>query len=341
VEGSFLVRNHSKSPGDFVLSVCQNGKPQHYVVSAKTGTFFIDDGPRKPALDALITYYIEDPDSPTRLTTPICRPGTSMAMWKKAQSGGGAPPLPTGSKPGDDDFYGHVESGAVDNSVYEPPMPNKSAGISSIKGRATGATAPRAAPAPPPEPAAPPRENFSTSRDGFKSNARVQAIQAAQGAVDAVEIKGRTVVQTDGAGTANEMALQFEKEAVATEKLNIWWLNKKMTKLGQPTVTDLTDSLKDGVKIMQVVEQVSGKRAPKYSKMARMDVQRQDNWVAIMGFLRSLGVQVDDTPSQDPEEVSVALDSLLLFKLDRREHLKLFAKIMVYENKLVDLAAKG
>lgn len=31
-EGSFLVRDHSSSPGDFVLSVYQGTKPQHYVV---------------------------------------------------------------------------------------------------------------------------------------------------------------------------------------------------------------------------------------------------------------------------------------------------------------------
>lgn len=35
VEGAFLVRDHSRSPGDFVLSVVQGTKPQHYVVSTR------------------------------------------------------------------------------------------------------------------------------------------------------------------------------------------------------------------------------------------------------------------------------------------------------------------
>lgn len=37
-EGSFLVRDHSRSPGDFVLSVYQGTKPQHYVVQVSGTT---------------------------------------------------------------------------------------------------------------------------------------------------------------------------------------------------------------------------------------------------------------------------------------------------------------
>jgi hypothetical protein len=46
------------------------------------GVFFIDDGPQKQSLEVLIEYYINDPGSPTKLTTPLCRPGTSMAAYE-------------------------------------------------------------------------------------------------------------------------------------------------------------------------------------------------------------------------------------------------------------------
>ena len=74
------------------------------------------------------------------------------------------------------------------------------------------------------------------------------------------------------------MAIQFDMEAVATEKLNIFWLNKKLGELGKDPKPDLTDSLKDGVAMIQVLEHISpaGKRPKKYAKMARMDIQKQE-----------------------------------------------------------------
>ena len=87
------------------------------------------------------------------------------------------------------------------------------------------------------------------------------------------------------------MAIQFDMEAVATEKLNIFWLNKKLGELGKDPKPDLTDSLKDGVAMIQVLEHISpaGKRPKKYAKMARMDIQKQDNWSCLVDFMRSLG----------------------------------------------------
>ena len=135
------------------------------------------------------------------------------------------------------------------------------------------------------------------------------------------------------------MALQFEMEAVATEKLNIFWLNKKLKELGKEAKPDLTDSLKDGVAMLQVMELVSGKRPKKYAKMARMDIQKQDNWSCLVDFMRSLGIVVDDVfnvSAKKEEANSPSLNPLFLFQLDRREHIKLFTKIMLYENMLVD-----
>jgi hypothetical protein len=46
-----------------------------------------------------------------------------------------------------------------------------------------------------------------------------------------------------------------------------------------------------------------------------------------------LNIQVDAGISKDPDAPDVALDPLRLFKMDRIEHLKLFTKIMLYENR--------
>jgi len=340
-EGSFLVRDHSRSPGDFVLSVYQGTKPQHYVVQAKTGVFSIDDGPRYNNLADLIEFYMNDPASPTKLTQPICRPGTSMAAWN---AGGDAPPpVPRasyragggGGGGGADSPYGNVEKGK--------------GGMSSIKGRAS-----RTSPAPAASSGgggssglsdivvddnATLQEQIAAAKGDYRENARVKAIHAAQNAVDDVVVEEREVLQTSGAETANEMAFQFEKEAVATEKLNIFWLNKKLKELGKEPKPDLTESLKDGVAMIQVMELVSGKKAPKYAKMARMDIQKQDNWSCLVGFMRKIGIVVDEIfnmNAKEDEAASPSLNPLFLFQLDRREHIKLFTKIMLYENMLVD-----
>ena len=52
------------------------------------------------------------------------------------------------------------------------------------------------------------------------------------------------------------------------------------------------------------------------------------------------GIVVDDvfnvSAKPGDEAASPSLNPLFLFQLDRREHIKLFTKIMLYENMLVD-----
>jgi hypothetical protein len=62
-------------------------------------------------------------------------------------------------------------------------------------------------------------------------NTKVQKILANQDAVNAMEVAGRDVEIADGAQKANYLAEQFEKEARMTEKLHLFWVNKKMEKM--------------------------------------------------------------------------------------------------------------
>lgn len=98
-------------------------------------------------------------------------------------------------------------------------------------------------------------------------------------------------------------------------------------------VDNLHDSLADGVLLWKIMEKLSGKKG-KYAKMAKMDIQRMDNWAGLVKFMKSCGIQVDDDANKDPEAESVGLDATSLYELERRELLKIFSKIMVYENTL-------
>ena len=66
----------------------------------------------------------------------------------------------------------------------------------------------------------------------FRKNEKVQKILSAQDDVKSVHVQGRAVREEDGAFLANQRAIQFEKEAVATEKHNLWWVNRMLDKMG-------------------------------------------------------------------------------------------------------------
>jgi len=277
-----------------VLSVWQRGAAQHYIVKGGS-TFFIDDGPRKTSLEELIEFYMKDPSAPTKLTTPVCRPGTSMPTNN--------PPPPA------DDLY------MPPTSVAKAPVVQA------------------------PVKAQPPafKSSTSTPKRNYQESPKYQDILKMQAEVKAIELPPRMPIsgRNDSSGLANEWAVQFEMEAIATEKLNLWWLNKKLAEINEAPVTNVESSLEDATRIIKVLALVSGEKVPKYSKMARTPFQKKDNWCATVAFMKKLGIQVDDKGKLEEGEISVKLDALLLGELDRRELMKLFTKIMVYENKLI------
>lgn len=144
-------------------------------------------------------------------------------------------------------------------------------------------------------------------------------------------------------------------------------------------ISNVTDDLKDGVIIMMLIAELSGKKAPKYNKSPKVPAQIRDNWSCVVKYMKSIGIQgmldldlnsphgplgvapctvaiaqwntatlppsthslsvlfvvwghaVDaDGATEDTE--SVHLDAGLLADMDRREHLKMFSKLMLYEN---------
>merc|ERR1719272_891547 len=140
-----------------------------------------------------------------------------------------------------------------------------------------------------------------------------------------------------GANVAYERERQFEREALLTEALNIWWLNNMLKNIGdgKAQVNDVKGDVKSGVYLIQVLAHLSGKKTPKYSKNPKMAVQFKDNWNALVAFMRNLGISVDKDEISgfgDDAEVDVSLNADLLGDMDRREHLKMFTKIMLYEN---------
>ncbi|XP_015921309.1 tyrosine-protein kinase HTK16 isoform X2 [Parasteatoda tepidariorum] len=62
IDGLFLVRESSSSPGDYVLSLVYNKEPVHYQIRRHGGDAFfsIDGGPIVHGLEMLISYYQED-----------------------------------------------------------------------------------------------------------------------------------------------------------------------------------------------------------------------------------------------------------------------------------------
>ena len=57
-EGLFLVRDSSRNPGDYVLSLCSQGQALHFVIKHNGDYYYsIDDGPVFRGLEALIYHY--------------------------------------------------------------------------------------------------------------------------------------------------------------------------------------------------------------------------------------------------------------------------------------------
>ena len=74
------------------------------------------------------------------------------------------------------------------------------------------------------------------TRKADAQNAKVKKILEEQDRVNDVHIAGQEVRTSDGSHTANYLAIQFEKEAQMTEKLHLFWVNKKLEKMKEGTV---------------------------------------------------------------------------------------------------------
>lgn len=85
VEGNYLVRDSLTLTGEYVLSLCYQGKKYHYIISRHPdGTVAIQDGAKFASPLELIQYYTRKVDGLlTTLTTPCCRrPGQPPAGYR-------------------------------------------------------------------------------------------------------------------------------------------------------------------------------------------------------------------------------------------------------------------
>jgi hypothetical protein len=172
-------------------------------------------------------------------------------------------------------------------------------------------------------------------RDGFRNIPRVKEWFDKGDAIAAVDIQANEeeLNRGDMAGTgiADQLHAQFNEAAIEEEKLYLFWFNDHLQTLGVEQVSDLHKSLKSGVQVIRVLEHVGETKAPSYQKNPRFDVQRQDNWRVVKKFMEKLGIPVEE--EGEGEDYVAALDPEALFNGDRREMLKLFSKLMMYEAK--------
>lgn len=327
VEGSFLVRDGRKGN---VLSVFIRGSIQHFVIQNINGKFRIDDGPMYNTLPDLINFYMHDPASPTRLTTPV----------KKAMPPDAAPPPALAPRGG--------ATGAGKSRAPLPPLPPAEPEVDPapalLPRTSTSPLAPvvidagsannmygnvespvAAEPEPEPEPVKPaaPLPVIDTGPDFSKLKVD-ESHSKTKLSIDNIQLEEQEIVEDDGAHESNERRRQFEREATASEKFNIFWLNQKLSAVGAEKVDNVKEALRSGVVIMQVLEHLSGKKA-RYTKKPKLEVQFRDNWASIVNFMRTLGIQVDGDGvkgSGDDETVDVSLSELKCMDLDRRELLK-------------------
>lgn len=148
------------------------------------------------------------------------------------------------------------------------------------------------------------------------------------------EESSRKVIEgfsADAVRTAASRAEAFSQAALAEEKMYLMWFNRQLKSLGKPEVKDISNSLQDGTMVMEVLKKLSGENPPQYAKRVAVVQQAVDNWHVIVKFMGRLGIQVENMPGA-PDAESVGLDPILLHSLDRREILKLFSKLLVYES---------
>lgn len=301
-EGLYLVRESTNQPGEYVLSVFNAPRIQHFVIANSVGSYSIDNGPKFKTLAAVVQYYTTHKDQlSVKLITPIV---------KKA----GAP-----TRGGLSGF----SSGAKEPEPGEAYMVTPGA----MAGKARPAASPAAA-------------TGTGARTDFKSHSKVKGWIDQNEAINNVQLKVQeqpTRALPEGfKADANERADQykerFNRAALLEEKLYLVWLNKKIASLGKQ-VEDLSESLKNGIIAIEVLKIVSGQTPPMYSKKPSVMQQQIDNWHVVLKFMSKLGIEVNNVSSGE-DLVAVGLDARALYELDRREILKLFSKILMYENKL-------
>eukprot|EP00730_Choanoeca_flexa_P001728 TRINITY_DN10758_c0_g1_i2.p1 TRINITY_DN10758_c0_g1~~TRINITY_DN10758_c0_g1_i2.p1 ORF type:complete len:418 (+),score=100.64 TRINITY_DN10758_c0_g1_i2:293-1546(+) len=359
-EGLFLLRESTRTPGDFALSVIANGKLQHFKVSRRTGQYRIDDGPGFGNLNELIQYY-RSPDD--RMPVPLdqfCSRAVSAQetkayekIWREEGPGGpaavtaGMQNMSIGGRPA---AAPPQPAAAVPTTQPREPAPapiDYGQPVVAIQSEGPYAASPLIKPDgtvvnPNPAPAtqaastatAPNGTNLE-EREGFRNIPRVKEWFDRDDAIAQVDLKVKeettrkpTDINADSE-RADQHAQQFSEAALAEEKMYLVWLNDHLSKEGQPEVPDLADSIKTAVPVLWALKSVSEQKAPFFHKNPRTVPQQVDNWSILFKWMKKLDIPVEE--QGEGEDYSPALDATALHQADRREILKLFSRLLMFE----------
>lgn len=357
-EGLYLVRESARVAGGYVLSCIAQGSLQHYVINGEGGVYRVDDGPPFQRLDELVNHYHKPDDRlPTVLTTYVPKPGAPVPqqatyenMWNaqhtvqatvaRSQPMAQQPSLAQTTQQMQNMSVGSPQVSVEPGVAYATSLDAQSAVAQSPS---TSFGAPLAQTPASPAPAASKTSTMSKTatlggggtRD-FKKAPSVQSWIQKSEEVMKQEVKVTETLNhksLDGlAQTGTEGAdlhfQKFDRAARAEEKMYLMWMNDKLRDSGK-SIEDLGPSLKNGVLVMEVLIKIAHLPPLKYTKRPLVVQQERDNWEVIVKFMRKLGIQVDPLPMPGGE--GAALNPLVLHEGERREMLKLFSKLMLYE----------
>eukprot|EP00053_Salpingoeca_punica_P008434 m.75728 g.75728 ORF g.75728 m.75728 type:complete len:394 (-) comp14604_c0_seq1:148-1329(-) len=355
-EGSFLVRESTKSEGDFVLSLFLDGRVEHFIISNEGGILGIDDGPKFTNLQDLVNFYRSTADRlPRRLGRSICRSsdddGTEEATPAAPKASRPAPPIPQ-----------EEVAPPAPPAPQPPPMPAQATPSEPKAASPTKSAKPPLAPKPQVEPMSLAAMLTQSGAAGMKPSAIngggwlkikdsvftnqrnreqlyqvprikkwIDAAAAVAGiSLNVTEEKRRNLPEgftEEALGNAVRHEEIFSQAALEEERLYISWLNHHLKALGKPEVSDLGPSLKTGATMVEVVGAVSGQKPPAYRQKPAVVQQEIDNWHVVVQFMTKVGMCEKDESEDDGGN----LDPALLHSSDRREILKLFSKLLLYE----------
>jgi len=103
------------------------------------------------------------------------------------------------------------------------------------------------------------------------------------------------------------------------------WLNVHLVNRGVK-VNDLSQDLNDGLVLIYVLEEISGKKIPKYHKAVKMRIHKTENVAAAMDFMRSQGLKFTNIGASDIVDkktkliLGVVWTIILRYQIQKIEH---------------------
>jgi len=103
------------------------------------------------------------------------------------------------------------------------------------------------------------------------------------------------------------------------------WMNVHLSKRGLK-VENLSNDLQDGVLLINVLEEISGQKIPKYHKVVKMRIHKTENVAAAMDFMRQQGLKFTNVGATDIVDkktkliLGVVWTIILRYQIQKIEH---------------------